>query len=230
MLLINLNIVLFVARWSHSEAETRVADISTDLLGVCSWRHPVVTSECILGLPGNATSSANANAVVHYHVLFKSVFHFPSKPCFWIHVTLPRRSMWPINKIKDWFQPRTSIRRWTREWNTAGIMQNVFEIRLSANFRQMYLWIHDKYSSTNFKQCCLKYNNLSKTIIQWLRSAVVKAYFHLQENRRERFWISAKFVNFLFSLVFWFFSFALFPFILTTDPLKLREDFAITYF
>ena len=27
-------------------------------------------------LPSNATLSVNANAVVHYHVLFKSVFHF----------------------------------------------------------------------------------------------------------------------------------------------------------
>ena len=34
----------FVARWSHSEAETRVAPISIDLLVVRSWRHPVLTS------------------------------------------------------------------------------------------------------------------------------------------------------------------------------------------
>ena len=46
------------------------------LLGVCSRRHPVVTSGYILRLPGNITSSANANAVVHYvYVLFKSAFH-----------------------------------------------------------------------------------------------------------------------------------------------------------
>ena len=51
--------------------------IVKDLLGVRSWRHPVVTSACILGLPGNGT--------VHYHVLFQSAFHFgflPSKPFF----------------------------------------------------------------------------------------------------------------------------------------------------
>ena len=55
------------------------------LLGVCSRRHPVVTSGCILQLPGNTTSSTNANAVVHYHVLFKSAFHFgilPARACF----------------------------------------------------------------------------------------------------------------------------------------------------
>ena len=46
------------------------------LLGVCSRRHPVMTSGCLLRLPGDTTSSANANAVVHYHVLFKSAFHF----------------------------------------------------------------------------------------------------------------------------------------------------------
>ena len=48
-----------------------------------SWRHPVLTSGCILGMLSNTTSSANANAVVHYHVLFKRAFHFgflPSKP------------------------------------------------------------------------------------------------------------------------------------------------------
>ena len=55
------------------------------LLGVCSRRHPVMTSGCLLRLPGNTTSSANANAVVHYHVLFKSAFHFgflAAKACF----------------------------------------------------------------------------------------------------------------------------------------------------
>ena len=41
--------------WSHSEPETRVANISIDLLSVRSWRCQVVTSGCILGLPGNAT-------------------------------------------------------------------------------------------------------------------------------------------------------------------------------
>ena len=30
-----------------------------------------MTSGCILGLLGNATSSANANAVVHYYVLLR---------------------------------------------------------------------------------------------------------------------------------------------------------------
>ena len=47
-----------LARWSHSEAESRVANISIDLLGVRSWRHSDVTSGGILALPGKATSSA----------------------------------------------------------------------------------------------------------------------------------------------------------------------------
>ena len=56
-----------LVRWSHSEAEPRVVNISTHLLGVCSWRHPVVTSGCLLGLPGDATLSANANHVYSKH-------------------------------------------------------------------------------------------------------------------------------------------------------------------
>ena len=40
----------------------------------------------------------------------------------------PRWSMWQIDQIKDWFQLRTSIRHWTREWIKTEIMQNGFEI------------------------------------------------------------------------------------------------------
>ena len=71
--------------WLHSKAEIWVVNIFIDLLAVRSWRHPVVTSGYILGLPGNATSSANANAVEHYHLLFKNVFYVGFllwKPCF----------------------------------------------------------------------------------------------------------------------------------------------------
>ena len=71
--------------WLNSEAETLLRIFSIDLLGVRSWHHPVVTSRCIFGLPGNAILSVNANAVGHYHVLFKSAFHMCfllSKPCF----------------------------------------------------------------------------------------------------------------------------------------------------
>ena len=209
-----------------------------------SWRHPVLTSGCILGMPSYAISSANANAVVHYHVLFKRAFHFgilPSKPFLFPKICtfefmlyrgkptmnwfFPHQSMWPIDQIKDWFQLHTSIRRWTQEWIKTEIMQNGFEIytkteRVSKtgkilsknrtflaktgglesllkyvfniiflkcifefmintapttsnsvhsrenrrvgisiqiclwdNFPQMYLWIHDKYSFNNFKQC-----------------------------------------------------------------------------
>ena len=36
-------------RWSQSEVETRVANISIDLLGVCSWPHPIVTiGDCMI--------------------------------------------------------------------------------------------------------------------------------------------------------------------------------------
>jgi len=112
-----------------------------------SWRHPVLTSGCILGMLSNATSSANANAVVHYHVLFKRAFHFgflKLKPFLFPKICtfefmlcqgkptmnwfFPRRSMWQIDQIKDWFQLRTSICRWTREWIKTEIMQNGFEI------------------------------------------------------------------------------------------------------
>ena len=112
-----------------------------------SWRHPVLTSGCILGMPSNTISSANANAVVHYHVLFKRAFHFGfllSKPFLFPKICtfefmlyrgnptmnwfFPHRSMWQIDQIKDWFQLCTSIRRWTREWIKNKIMQNGFEI------------------------------------------------------------------------------------------------------
>ena len=82
-----------LARWSHSKAETRVVNISIDLLGVGSWRHQVVMSGCILGLPGNATSSAKQmlwGTIMFYSKL--SVFHLSflqSKPCFfWKSVPL----------------------------------------------------------------------------------------------------------------------------------------------
>ena len=47
-------------------------------------------------------------------------------------------------------------------------MQNSFEIRAQANFSQMYIWVHDKYSSTSFKQR------------QWQRKIVLiwQNYFH----------------------------------------------------
>ena len=55
-------------------AETPVANISISFLGVRSLRHPVVTSGCILGLPGNVTSSANTNAVVHAKIITLEAF------------------------------------------------------------------------------------------------------------------------------------------------------------
>ena len=58
-------------------------------------------------------------------------------------------------------------------------MQNGFEIRLLANFPERYLRIHDKYSSTNFKQRsrqkkCFKYNNFGAFINQLPRGEVVE--------------------------------------------------------
>ena len=70
-----------IEQWGRNS----IGNISIDLLGVCSWHHPVVTSGCIFGLPGNARLSVNVNSMGHYHVLFKSAFHLcflPSKPCF----------------------------------------------------------------------------------------------------------------------------------------------------
>ena len=98
-------------------------------------------------MPSNATSSPNANAVVHYHVLFKRKFHFGfllSKPFLFPKICafelmlyrgkptmngfFPHWSMWQIDQIKDWFLLHTSIRHWTREWIKTEIMQNSFEI------------------------------------------------------------------------------------------------------
>ena len=120
-----MNLLYARMSWLHREAEIRVVNISIDLLAVRSWRHPVVTSGYILGLPGNATSSANANVVEHYHVLFKNVFTsafycenlaFP-KICvhLWIHVTLRQTNnelvLSPlIDVIKDWFHPPSNPR------------------------------------------------------------------------------------------------------------------------
>ena len=77
---------MHLVHWLNSEwGRNSIGNISIDLLGVCGWYYPVVTSGCIFGLPGNARLSANANAVGHYHVLIKSAFHLCfllSKPCF----------------------------------------------------------------------------------------------------------------------------------------------------
>ena len=112
------------------------------------------------GLPGNARLSANANAVGHYHVLFKSTFHLcflPSKPCVSLK-SVPLNSCYTKANQQwiDYFPEdrcdRTSTCHWTREWIKTKIMQDSFKKHLLANFLQMYLWIHDKFSSTNFKQ------------------------------------------------------------------------------
>ena len=61
---------------------------------------------------------------------------FP-KICTFVHQGIPttnwfcpHRSMLLIDQIKDWFQLRTSIRRWTREWIKTEMMQNAFYVCL----------------------------------------------------------------------------------------------------
>ena len=78
-------------------------------------------------------------------------------------------------------------------------------------------------------------NNFSTTVIQSLRGAVVKDQSSIiadsegvSSNPDE-----AILLNFVHFFVFGFliiFSFGLSSFILTADPTKLYEDFAITYF
>ena len=58
-----------------------------------------------------------------------------------------------------------------------------------------------------------------------------KINFHLLQIRRERVRISGEAILLQFVHFFCLFSFKIiFPVILTADPLKLRENFAITYF
>ena len=40
-----------------------------------------------------------------------------------------------------------------QEWMSTEIMRNGLEILVWAIFPQVYLWVHDKYSSIRFKQC-----------------------------------------------------------------------------
>ena len=57
---------VLIAQWGRDSS----CEYFYSSLAVCSWCHPV------LGFPGNATSSANANALEHYYVLFKSAISF----------------------------------------------------------------------------------------------------------------------------------------------------------
>ena len=104
------------------------------------------------------------NTIMFYSkVRFISAFYrqnlaFPKNLYLWIHVTATQTNnelvlSSPIDVIKDWFQLHPSIHRWTPDSIKTKIMKlNGFEIRLETNFLYMYLWVHDKYSSTNFKQ------------------------------------------------------------------------------
>ena len=94
-------------------------------------------------------------------------------------------------------------------------------------------------NSIHGKEKCFKYNNFSITIIQWLRGAVVKDIISLTGDSEGASLNSSEaiifnFVHFFlfsfFIIFFIFFSFGLFYFIFTADPLKLYEDFVITYF
>ena len=66
-------------------------------------------------------------------------------------------------------------------------MRNGFEILVWAIFPQMYLWIHDKYSSIRFKQCeCREkyFNtiNFDELLVQWWHGPLVRGRtFSLEE-------------------------------------------------
>ena len=87
----------------------------------------------------------------------------------------------------------------------------------------MYIWIHDKCSSTSFKQRLwqgnIVFHVLCVTVVQWSRSCL-----HVQINRVRL--PAAQFSVYLSYRIFFFFSlffndifpFGLFSFILTADP------------
>ena len=97
-------------------------------------------------------------------VRFSSSF-LPSEPCFSLN-TIPLNSFysegnpqwigsfgWLCDRwIKDWFQFRTSIALWTRQWINTEIMQNGFEKTVKLISFKVHLKFHDKNSSTSFKQ------------------------------------------------------------------------------
>ena len=94
-------------------------------------------------------------------------------------------------------------------------------------------------NSVHGREKCFKYNNFNLPVVQSLRGrgTVVKGQSSLladlevaSSNYSPAKSLFLNFVHF-FLFVFWsFFPFRLFPFILTTDPLKLHKDFAITLF
>ena len=139
---------------SHSEAKIRVGNISMYIsLGRPQFTSASVTQMCIVGLPGNATSSANdmfySNSVYYrwiatnFSVNWKRTastrkFHSASG---W--KSLPGKITIETPLPREW---RLGIQREQRR-RVRG-----FQILVWTNFPQMYLWIHDKYSSTSFKQ------------------------------------------------------------------------------
>ena len=91
-------------------------------------------------------------------------------------------------------------------------------------------------NSVHGREKCFQYNNCGVTIFQWLRGAAVKDLISLvgdlegaSLNPGEALLLTL-YILFSFQFFDCFFLFDLFPFILTADPSKLREDLAITYF
>ena len=112
------------------------------LLGVCSRRHPVMTSGCLFTVARQhyfkceckccGALSCFIQKCISLRLFSGKGLLFP-KICtfeFLLHRGIPivnwffpRRSMWPIDPIKGWFQLLTSTHHWTRAWINTEIMQ-----------------------------------------------------------------------------------------------------------
>ena len=103
-----------------------------------------------------------------------------------------------------------------REWINTEIMRNGFEILVWAIFPQMYLWIHDKYSSIRFKTVWMAEKDTSKLLIftesgcsdrmaQWLKAALYSLEEVLDARSNPRLATSFFFLlSFFYPLAFYF--------------------------
>ena len=141
-----------------------------------------VTSRCILRLSSNTASSTNDmfyswKADVFIHCLSNNLYYisvnrdqfFRQQKGNGKHKTVPFNKWQEILAGKDLLSKlhfrdlkssarneedervhRSAVK--ARGWINTETMRNGFEILAKANFPQMHLWIHDKYSSISFPQ------------------------------------------------------------------------------
>ena len=104
-------------------------------------------------------------------------------------------------------------------------MGNGFEILVWAIFPQMYLWIHDKYSSIRFKQCEWQKKKYFNTInfdqymAHWSHSPVLRGCIFLLEEFGVQLGSNPGVaISFVFLSLIVFLPFGFLLFILTADP------------